>query len=445
MISFSVFLLNSCKENNVEPANSDEENDILSGGDLTTFADGSTAFSLPAPNLSPETLAKHLRGDLQFEQSFVKSPSKINSGLGPLFNSNSCINCHVSDGRGQGGTNEAMLFRISSEGENEFGGPKPISTYGTQLQNKAIVGYQPEGNVTINYSEIEGTYPDGTSYSLRNPDYILNGNLGNDVLLSPRVAPSVFGLGLLEAVSDENIIAMSDEYDSNQDGISGKVNYVWNVKDKRNEVGKFGWKANAPNLLQQTAAAYNQDIGITSPYFPLESCYGSNNCDTLNDDPEISQDILNDVVLYVQTLAVPARRNYNNADVKLGKSLFNQLGCNSCHVTKLETGTHSELVELSNQTIHPYTDLLLHDMGKGLADNRPDFKAAGSEWKTPALWGIGLIEIVNGHSSFLHDGRARSLEEAILWHDGEGKQSKDKFMNLNITERKALIKFLKSL
>ncbi len=337
-----------------------------------------------------------------------------------------------------------MLFRISSEGENEFGGPKPISTYGTQLQNKARVGYQPEGNVTINHSEIEGTYP-MTSYFLRNPDYILNGNLGNDVLLSPRVAPSVFGLGLLEAVSDENIIAMSDEYDSNQDGISGKVNYVWNVKDKRNEVGKFGWKANAPNLLQQTAAAYNQDIGITSPYFPLESCYGSNNCDTLNDDPEISQDILNDVVLYVQTLAVPARRNYNNADVKLGKSLFNQLGCNSCHVTKLETGTHSELVELSNQTIHPYTDLLLHDMGKGLADNRPDFKAAGSEWKTPALWGIGLIEIVNGHSSFLHDGRARSLEEAILWHDGEGKQSKDKFMNLNITERKALITLLKSL
>jgi len=442
-----IWIICGCEENTSTII--EEEDDILSGGATTTNLVGSLAFSQPAPNLSQENLNKHLLGDVLFEAAFVKAPATINPGLGPLFNNSSCVNCHIADGRGRpplGGEQlETMLFRISIPGNDINNGPKPVPGFGRQLQVKSVLGYEPEGNVTISYETIYGTYPDGTSYSLVRPDYNISGRIGNGFLYSPRVAPFVFGTGLLEAIKESDIITLADENDDNQDGVPGRPNFVWNVREETFEIGRFGWKANTPTLLQQLAAAYVNDMGITSPYFPIENCADGTQCDTPGDDPEIDQLTLDMVEIYLQTLAVPSRRNYNDADVKRGKILFKQAGCNSCHTTTFTTGTHKSVPELSNQKIHPYTDLLLHDMGDELADGRPDFMADGNEWRTPPLWGIGLVTVVNGHTNFLHDGRARNLEEAILWHFGEGEKSREKFMNLSKNDRSALIKFLNSL
>ena len=444
----AIYVFQSCSENPGTPEEVPED-DILSGGATTVFLAGSQSFSQPAANLSSQTLEKHIAGDANFEQTFVKAPAPVNPGLGPLFNNNSCINCHVSDGRGnppfEGEQFESMLIRISVSGNDIHNGPNSVPGFGTQLQTQALVGYEPEGSIQLNYSEISGTYPDGETYTLRKPDYIITGRVPGGVLTSPRVAPFVIGLGLLEAIPEETILSNADENDINQDGVSGRPNYVWDYASNKIELGRFGWKANTPTLIQQAASAYNNDMGITSPLFPMENCYSSGQCDSTNDDPEVSQEILNDVEAYVQTLGVPARRNYDDETVKLGKSLFKQVGCNSCHISEFTTGTFTKVPELSNQKIHPYTDLLLHDMGDELADNRPDFEATGSEWRTPPLWGIGLVQVVNGHTFFMHDGRARNLEEAILWHFGEGENSREKFMNLTKSQREALIKYLQSL
>jgi CxxC motif-containing protein (DUF1111 family) len=258
----------------------------------------------------------------------------------------------------------------------------------------------------------------------------------------------LIGLGLLEAIDEEDILALSDPDDENGDGISGRANYVWDIENEMEVMGRFGWKANQPTVRQQVAGAFLGDIGITTSIFPDENCtlVQINCANSLNGgEPELPDEFLDDVVLYSQTLAVPARRNFEDEDVLLGKFLFNEIGCNSCHIEKITTGDDHEVSALRNQVIRPYTDLLLHDMGEGLADNRPDFLADGNEWRTPPLWGIGLFEKVNNHTFYLHDGRARNLEEAILWHDGEAKASKENFMNLSKTDRLALISFLNSL
>lgn len=435
-----------CEENNTPIV--EEEDDILSGGATTTNIIGALAFSQPAPNLSKENLELHLLGDVQFEQVFVGAPAIINPGLGPIFNNNSCVNCHIGDGRGSpplvGTKLETMFLRISLPGADEQNAPIPVTGFGKQLQHQAIFGYEPEGDVTIIYETINGSYPDGTIYTLRKPIYSVTGRVGNNFLISPRVAPAVFGVGLLEAIREQDILNIADENDNNGDGISGKPNYVWNYKTNQVELGRIGLKANNPTVEQQNAGAYTEDMGVTSTIFPNESCSGNPQCDSLNDNPEVSQEILDQVTFYVQTLAVPQRRNYNDAVVKRGKELFKQVGCNSCHVTNFTTGMHN-IPELSNQKIHPYTDLLLHDMGDELADGRPDFNANGNEWRTPPLWGIGLVSIVNGHTNFMHDGRTRNLEEAILWHGGEGENSREQFMNLKKSDRDAIIKFLNSL
>ncbi len=447
LLTIGLILYQGCEESN-SPFTEDDD-DIQSGGAVTTSLSGSLAYSQPAPNLSNEGLGKHLLGDIQFEQVFVEAPAAINPGLGPLFNNNSCVNCHIGDGRGRPPLNgeqfETMLVRISLPGADEYNAPVSVYEFGTQLQDRAVFGYEPEGRVNISYEILNGKYPDGTAYTLSKPKYQITGRIGNNVLISPRVAPAVFGIGLLEAIKEEDILAHADPNDLNQDGVSGKPNYVWNYKTNYRELGRIGLKANTPTLEQQNAAAYRNDIGVTAPIFPTENCSGSSKCDQLSDDPEVSQEILDLVTFYVQTLAVPARRNYNDNEVKRGKMLFKQIGCNSCHVTQFTTGLHKTVPELSGQKIHPYTDLLLHDMGEELADNRPDFEANGNEWRTPPLWGIGLVKIVNGHSNFLHDGRARNLEEAILWHFGEGKNSRQKFMNLSKSDRDALVKYLNSL
>ena len=427
----------------------------LSGGDTTIFSASSHAFSIPAPNLSTDALEKHLEGDVEFEAVFVTAPAVLNPGLGPIYNNVSCINCHSRDGRGRPPNADerlvSMLLRLSlpkREDVSDGKPPTPVPGYGTQLNNRSIFGTPAEGKVKIEYSEQPLTTEDGTRVHLRYPNYTITDTyqpLPENVEVSPRVAPVVFGLGLLEAIPEETILTYADEADVNGDGISGKPNFVWDVVKKRYTLGRFGWKANQPTLLQQVASAYHDDMGLTTSLFLIENSAGQLQLTESSATPEVSDDILDVVTFYVQTLAVPARRNIDDPQVKHGEQLFAQAQCASCHIPTLRTGVLPGVPSVSNQTIHPYTDLLLHDMGPGLADNRPDFHASGTEWRTPPLWGIGLVRTVNGHTNFLHDGRARNLMEAILWHGGEAEKSRQTVLEMSKTERDALIAFLESL
>ena len=427
----------------------------LSGGETTIFDASSHAFSIPAPNLLPAALEKHLDGDVEFEAVFVTAPAVVNPGLGPIYNNVSCINCHSRDGRGRPpGADEglvSLLFRLSlPKTEDAMDGkpPLPVPGFGTQLNNRAIINASPEGKVKIDYTEQTLTTEDGTRVYLRYPDYSITETyqrLPEEVEVSPRVAPAVFGLGLLEAIPEDVILAYADETDANGDGISGKPNFVWDVVEQRYTLGRFGWKANQPTLLQQVAAAYHDDMGITTSLFMTENSAGQPQLTAHSATPEVSNEILDVVTFYVQTLAVPARRNVDDPQVKQGEQLFAEARCASCHVPTLRTGVLTGVPSVSNQTIHPYTDLLLHDMGPDLADNRPDFHASGTEWRTPPLWGIGLVKRVNGHTNFLHDGRARDLMEAILWHGGEAEVSRQAVAQMSKVERDALIAFLESL
>jgi CxxC motif-containing protein (DUF1111 family) len=340
-----------------------------------------------------------------------------------------------------------MLFRSSVDGAGPHGGPNPVPGFGGQLQMRAIPGYEPEIQAAISYVETEGVFTDGTSFSLEVPTYTLTGMyeaLPGGVLVSPRVAPAVFGLGLLEAGPDGDLKALADPNDRNHDGISGRINYVWDQVHRRSTIGRFGWKSNQPSLFQQTAGAYNGDMGVTSPLFPAESCEGQvPGC--APHSPEVDNATVGDVAFYTQTLGVPARRNLDDPQTVEGEELFHAAGCGGCHVATLQTGTLPGVQAPSHQVIHPYTDLLVHDMGPGLADNRPDFQASGSEWRTAPLWGIGLVLAVNGHTRLLHDGRARSLLEAVMWHGGEAQAARDRVLGFSAEQRAALVAFLGSL
>ncbi|MBX7052064.1 MAG: c-type cytochrome [Flavobacteriales bacterium] len=439
----------SCKK--PETWDAEAYNEWYSGGQQTIWDQSAGAFSSMFPVISNRNALIHEVGDKAFEATFVSS-GNLNPGLGPLFNSVACTSCHINDGRGTpigpGTQMVSLLFRMSIPGEDPHGGPLGVPGFGGQLQQNAIFGAQPEAEVEINYSEQSASYADGTNYSLRVPNYsVVNAYapLPGDVMFSPRIAPPVFGLGLLEAVNENTILEYEDESDADGDGISGKANYVWDVLASKNKIGRFGWKCGQPTVLQQSAGAYNEDMGITSFLFPIESTHGQTQHIDAVPEPEISDSLLYAVADYVRTLAVPARRNADDPQVKYGKQLFHDANCSSCHRPMMQTGVDVSFQEVSAQYIFPYTDLLLHDMGPDLADFRPDHRANGYEWRTPPLWGIGLTDIVNGHANFLHDGRARNLEEAILWHGGEAQQSKEIFRNMSAADRDALITFLKSL
>lgn len=443
-------LASSCSE---EPTTEPIDEEVAkSGGETTVFIATSTSYATPAPNLGQVNLELHTEGDAAFEEAFVSAPANVSGGLGPIFNSFSCVNCHPRDGRGRpplpGEQMKSMLLRVSVPGVNSNGGPNHVPGFGGQFQQRSNFGVKPEGNISISYTEVSGRYADGEEYFLRKPNFTLTNTyipLPPGVMTSARVAPPVFGLGLLEAIPESTIRSLADENDANGDGISGKVNMVYNVVSSKTEIGRFGWKANTPTLLQQVAGAYHEDIGITNPVFKVESCHTQEQDDQFQDDPEISQEVLDAVTVYVQTLAVPARRNLNDPVNRRGEKLFVEANCGKCHIQELQTGNLTGVPEVSNQKIRPYTDLLLHDMGPGLADDRPDYLASGSEWRTPPLWGIGLAEVVNGYIFLLHDGRARSYEEAILWHGGEAEASKEFFRKLPKSDRDALISFIKSL
>jgi len=444
-----IVLLAMCRKPSLFPET--EYDDRLSGGTQTVFDNTSQAFSYPFVRMSGYDLGIHNLGDAAFEQTFVTAPAPVNSGLGPAFNNVSCISCHHNDGRGiptAGELQSGLLMRISFPGTDAYGGPVAVPGYGTQLQDKAIFGKTPECKVNITYSYQQYSFPDGETYELRKPTYTLS-NLYTPIngayLLSPRLAPPVFGLGLLESISENDIVANADVSDSNCDGISGKPNYVWDPTTGSRKLGRFGLKANTASILTQAAGAYNNDMGITNKIFPLETVDGQPQMDGLNDDYELPDSILNAVNFYVQTLQVPARRNVTDPSVIKGKQIFLDAKCESCHKQTFNSNVNVAFPVMSNQRIHPYTDLLLHDMGEGLADHRPDFEADGFEWKTTPLWGLGLIEKVNYPGFYLHDGRARTILEAIMWHGGEAEASKKYVEQLSKADRDALLKFLKSL
>ncbi len=419
-----------------------------SGGDLTVIDASPDAFSLPAPNLSGARLTRHTDGDDSFEQAFGDASSD-SPGLGPVFDNVSCEGCHLGDGRGRppaaGEQFESMLFRASIPGLGPHNGPLGVPGLGGQLQLRGI-GITPDITAVIQYVESQGLFADGNAYSLRVPSYTLTGvasGLPAGMLFSPRVAPAIVGLGLLEAVPEAEVLALS-LLQKVEHQVSGRPNYVWNEIQQRVALGRFGWKANNPSLVQQTAGAYNGDMGITTRLFPAEPCEGANPvCD--RHGAEVSDETVADVAFYQRTLGVPARRNLDDPVVRQGELLFHQFGCANCHVATLRTGFLAGVPEVANQTIHPYTDLLVHDMGPALADNRPDFQAGGSEWRTAPLWGIGLVQTVNGHTNFMHDGRARSLLEAVLWHGGEAAAAQAKVRAMTAAKRAALIAFLNSL
>ncbi len=460
LLLFFITFFISCNKTS-EPVKSEPQPDVVdlskfSGGALATSIDATeNAFGNQVENASNEDLDKFANGNSFFRSAWVAAGASTTArdGLGPFLNANSCSSCHLLDGRGQPETDKGLLFRLSVDGSTPHGNPKPDSVYGGQLSTSAIQNVLPEASVSILYTEIAGTYGDGEVYSLRKPTYTFDnlnyGNMESTMMFSPRVGSSVYGLGLLEIIPPTAILAMADENDLNQDGVSGKANLVWDKQLNSNQLGRFGWKANQPNLHQQTADAFNGDIGITSSLNPDENITGSVQKSRYlalqnGGNPEISDKILADVVFYQRSLAVPARRNIKNAEVIKGKKIMSEIGCTKCHKESFVTG-FSSIPQLASQTIYPYTDLLLHDMGPDLADNRPDFLATGAEWRTPPLWGIGLNKVVNKHTFLLHDGRARNITEAILWHDGEAKNAKNAFRNLTKADRKALIAFLDNL
>lgn len=445
-----------CDEKEALPAA--EAGEELPGGRATSFDLGENAFGHAVEGLSYEEEDQFVIGNSFFRSNWTIAPASAaaRDGLGPLFNAVSCGSCHNLDGRAKPPANEneelnGLLFRISQAGISTHAGPNPDATYGDQLQEKSIPNVKPEAKIRVRYEEIAGKYDDGTSYSLRKPVYVFSdwgyGSPSPNFMFSPRIGMQVFGLGLLETISENDILLNADENDRNSDGISGKANYVWNELLQKTTLGRFGWKANQPTLKQQAAAAFNGDIGITNSVFADDDL--SEKQAALREipnggKPEISDKNLDNVVFYLQTLAVPVRRDANNPDVLRGKKLFNQLNCSGCHRPSFITGS-SKSSQLNKQKIFPYTDILLHDMGDALADNRPDFLATGSEWRTPPLWGIGLSQTVNKHTFLLHDGRARNVEEAILWHGGEAKNATEGFKKLSASQRSQLIKFVGSL
>lgn len=440
--------------------------DVASGGKTSVKKEGQNAFSLPAANLPMSKRLDFSVGNSFFRNPWVQAPASTDArdGLGPLFNTNGCQNCHIKDGRGhsprEGDTNAvSMLVRLSIPAFTPeqkkrilLEGVIPEPTYGGQLQDFSLSGLKPEGQIHITYNDLSITLSDGYVVTLRKPDLTITelayGDMDENVMMSARIAPPMIGLGLLESIPEKTILGFAEQQKNENKGVSGKANRVWDAKTKQLELGRFGWKAGQPTLMQQNAAAFNGDLGLTSNMFPKDDCTQAQAaCAKLphGGEPEVSDKILNFVEFYSQHLAVPVRRNVNDSEVIKGQKLFKDIGCESCHKSNIQTAKINDRPALSNQLIHPYTDLLLHDMGEGLADNRPEFLANGQEWRTPPLWGLGYIQEVNGHTEMLHDGRARNALEAILWHGGEAQTARDAVVKLSTQDRNALLEFLNSL
>ena len=446
-------------------------------GGETTFTGplNRNAFSHPAANLTADQRLDFKVGRGFFRRLWVTAPASTQAadGLGPLYDARGCMNCHPNNGRGHppdGPLDNAvsMFLRVDIPPQNNAQHQQlaerrvtniPEPTYGLQLQGFAVAGHKAEARMQIDYGEVPVILADGSEVSLRRPMYRVDdlgyGPLHPQARLSARVAPQMIGLGLLEAIDEEDIVNRADPDDRDGDGVSGRANRVWSHELQNVALGRFGHKAGMPSVNEQSQAAFSADLGLSVPLFrdPSGDCTvrqadcraAPNGNSPQYEDLEAHRQVTDLVRLYVSHIAVPARRNGEDPDVLAGEGVFERIGCGACHVPRFRTGTRTAAVAMHNQDIAPYTDLLLHDMGEGLADNRPEGVASGREWRTAPLWGVGLAPLVSAHSNFLHDGRARNLLEAILWHGGEARAQRDAVIALDRTSREQLLKFIESL
>ncbi|PCK01484.1 MAG: thiol oxidoreductase [Alteromonadaceae bacterium] len=466
----------------------------LSAGDTTVVDNGPDAFGTRSANLTDvDGILKFNLGNDFFENPWVAGSASTSSrdGLGGLFNNNACQDCHVRDGRGRApnvsatedGTDfSSLLIRasrtlVSADQSEQLDALRianvPDSSVGGQLQHESVIGVSKEASLRVSYTSETIMFNDGSSLELRKPQWHLTSeyagsghDFDQDTVFSARVAPPMIGLGLLELIPEADLLLNEDVDDANQDGISGKANRVWSIEAQGTTIGRFGWKAGQPSLLEQGAGAFVNDMGLTSRLHLNESCLAhqadclnteNGNGDSVEEyDYEVSDTILEAITFYSSHLAVPQRRNAFSDQVQQGKTLFQQASCDSCHVARFTTGQSTDLPELSEQIIFPYTDLLLHDMGEGLADftvdnvaasgaDKVEFLATAREWRTPPLWGLGLTKTVNPEATFLHDGRARTILEAVLWHGGEAEDAKQQVLAMSAGERDALLAFLNDL
>jgi CxxC motif-containing protein (DUF1111 family) len=446
----------------------DQPDPTLSAGDFTLKRADATAFAEPAPVLTYKQQQTFMRGRQHFNQKWVIFPSMGGDwGLGPTFIADKCSGCHIGGGRGVMPTAEeepmGVLIRMSVPGNDAHGGPKAHPAYGDQFQNQGLTGKDaynhgvgdrvpPEGTVYIDWDDAGVVeFADGEKVTLRKPkprfDKLTFGPIGPETMLSLRFTPPIFGMGLLEAAPEETLLDIAKKQVAH--GISGRPNTVWDPYTKQTRMGRFGWKANVPTIRMQIALAFHGDIGATTSLFIEDNCTSVQAlclASTPNNRPEVIDLNWDETEFWTQGLAVPARRNVTDADFKRGEVLFDDAKCSVCHVPTMKTAAEFKpLPQLANQIFHAYTDLLIHDMGEGLSDGRPDYQAQPTEWRTPPLWALGLSEIVTGSTSMLHDGRARNATEAILWHDGEAKVSRDAFRKMSKVDRDALLKFLNSI
>lgn len=439
------------------------------------------AFSEPSANIGFDGELDFKLGNGLFKKLWVSSPSSTlaSDGLGPLYNARSCQRCHIKDGRGHtpepgDSNNISMFLRVSVPAAKDapetaieryldaigvaHSPTRPEPTYGEQLQDFAVQGHPAEGQMQIAYEDVRVLLEGGEVATLRRPSYTAidlgYGPMAEDALLSPRVAPQMIGLGLIEAIPAADILALADPDDENGDGISGRAQIVWSKEFNTPMLGRFGLKAGAPTVVEQSSNAFAGDIGISTPLNPAPhgdcteaqaACVEGPHGDQDARGFEIDQVGLDLTVFYSRNLGVPARRDIDDPEVLHGKEIFYQTGCISCHTPKFVTHRLQDRDPQSFQLIWPYSDFLLHDMGEGLADHRPEGVANGREWRTPPLWGVGMTQRVSGHTYFLHDGRARSLLEAVLWHGGEAQAQRDAVVDMEPSERAALIRFLESL
>ncbi len=488
-----LLLISGCRQDSTNSENVEKKIEHLSGGEATTHISNMNAFSQKSRNMEdPNKRIAFESGNHFFENPWVQGSqsTKGRDGLGPYFNSSACQHCHINDGRGHasmakvdgvdlGEDFASMLIRvsrsdISDEQRSQIKASQianvPDMNVGGQLQHRAVNNVVNEAELAVSYTLKTITFDDGHEVNLRKPKWHFESNIGDfnaDSVFSARVSPPMIGLGLLQLIDKSDILENEREQALGGNSISGKVNRVLSLEFDGVMVGRFGWKAGQPSLLEQTSGAFLGDMGLTSRFHQEDNCHnrqedcldapnGNLGKDGKDDPYEVIDSTLNLVEFYSHHLAVPARRNAYNEEVQKGKELFNDLGCADCHRPSYITGESDKFSELSKQTIFPYTDMLLHDMGEDLADFDVDSKPVGSdvlveflatatEWRTPPLWGLGLTHIVDSDATFLHDGRAQTIMEAVLWHGGEAESAKQAVLTLNAEQRELLLAFLNDL
>jgi CxxC motif-containing protein (DUF1111 family) len=435
-----------------DPAYFSSESEV---GGATTVSDTSpTGLGRTVRNLRPERWNEVLAGKQVFLRVWRESgrPGPA-TGLGPLYNAASCSSCHFLDGRGAPPSERAPDVRLLTRlalGTSSRSGVERDPLYGSQLSELATNGLSREGRLFVTYAPRSIAMADGSFGYVRQPTYRWDerawGAADPDVQLSPRMPGALAGLGLLQAIDASDLLAEADPEDVDGDGLSGRANWVPDAVTGVRVLGRFGWKASQPTIEQQIATAFREDMGLTSWVRPETACTARQPACRRHDGvEEVPREELARLAVYVRFLAVPRRRGPSAPGILTGRDLFLGVGCARCHTPRQTTGHHPQFPELSKQTIFPYTDLLLHDMGPELADGVREYEAAGPEWRTPPLWGLGLLPSVHGRLRLLHDGRARSVEEAILWHGGEATPSRRGYTALSKGEREMLVRFVESL